>query len=328
MRLGQILDFSSFRVSPESPMFGPARISRARVHVPLAGVLPQVLRQGGHHDLDPQTPNSIADVPDARARAPPRARKVLEIVKDGVVNFDEFSSRHDEHARAKSRPGVGKKKGGVPGAARRLRLRRSENGRGGARIGSARRKRDERRADDARRARDGHALRVRSSGTRVALHCGSQKTQGAVAEMRADRKRTREVVEVTRMHVEMVGTPRGVPLVRSFGASVVLCDAQVAVSAGDGFTFSSTTRDESGGCAAQTAARGVEGEARARDEQVGIAYARAEALRSRVDVGRARRRSARTAGLVEYETKRDRTETHALHSCMSVLEPVARTVHY
>jgi hypothetical protein len=111
--------------------------------------------------------------------------------------------------------------------------------------------------------------------------------------MRADRKRTREVVGVTRMHVEMVGTPRGVPLVRSFGASVVLCDAQVAVSAGDGFTFSSTTRDESGGCAAQTAARGVEGEARARDEQVGIAYARAEALRSRVDAGRARRRSAR-----------------------------------
>ena len=61
-----------------------------------------------------------------------------------------------------------------------------------------------------------------------------------------------------------------------------------------------TTRDEPGGCAAQTAARGVEGEARARDEQVGIAYARAEALRSRVDVGRARRRSARTSALVEY----------------------------
>ena len=128
----------------------------------------------------------------------------------------------------------------------------------------------------------------------------SEPTHCAVAEMRADRKRTREVVGVTRMHVEMVGTPRGVPLVRSFGASVVLCDAQVAVSAGDGFTFSSTTRDESGGCAAQTAARGVEGEARARDEQVGIAYARAEALRSRVDVGRARRRSARTSALVQY----------------------------
>lgn len=134
-------------------MFGPARISRARVHVPLAGVLPQVLRQGGHHDLDLQTPNSIADVPDARAHAPPRACKVLDLVKDGVVNFDEFSSRHDEHARAKSRPGVGKKKGGVPGAARRLRLRRSENGRGGARIGSARRKRDGSRADEAQRAR-------------------------------------------------------------------------------------------------------------------------------------------------------------------------------
>jgi hypothetical protein len=44
-----------------------------------------------------------------------------------------------------------------------------------------------------------------------------------VAEMRADRKRTREVVGVTRIHVEMVGTPRGVPLVRSFGASGVLC---------------------------------------------------------------------------------------------------------
>ena len=144
-----------------------------------------------------------------------------------------------------------------------------------------------------------------------------------VAEMRADRKRTREVVGVTRMHVEMVGTPRGVPLVRSFGASVVLCDAQVAVSAGDGFTFSSTTRDESGGCAAQTAARGVEGEARARDEQVGIAYARAEALRSRVDVGRARRRSARTRTRVEYETKRNRAETHALHSCILPSEGIS-----
>ena len=57
----------------------------------------------------------------------------------------------------------------VPSAARRLRLRRSENGRGGARIGSARRKRDERRADEAQRARDGHALRVRSSVPRVPL---------------------------------------------------------------------------------------------------------------------------------------------------------------
>ena len=92
MRWGQILDFSSFRVSPESPMFGPARISRARVHVPLAGVLRQVLRQGGHHDLDPQTPNSIADVPDARARAPPRASEVLDdLLRDGV---DFFSGRH------------------------------------------------------------------------------------------------------------------------------------------------------------------------------------------------------------------------------------------
>jgi hypothetical protein len=73
-----------------------------------------------------------------------------------------------------------------------------------------------------------------------------------------------------------------------------------------------TTRDEPGGCAAQTAARGVEGEARARDEQVGIAYARAEALRSRVDVGRARRRSARTSALVwSTQTKRERAETHS-----------------
>ena len=87
--------------------FGPARISRARVHVPLAGVLPQVLRQGGHHDLDLQTPKSIAEVPDARVRAPPRARKVSELVKDDVVNFDEFSTRHDDE---KSRPGLGAKK--------------------------------------------------------------------------------------------------------------------------------------------------------------------------------------------------------------------------
>lgn len=120
-----------------------------------------------------------------------------------------------------------------------------------------------------------------------------------VAEMRADRKRTREVVGVTRIHVEMVGTPRGVPLVRSFGASGVLCGSGTLCWRSPVALFS-TTRDEPGGCAAQTAARGVEEEARARDEQVGIAYARAEALRSRVDVGRARRRSARTSALGEY----------------------------
>ena len=83
--------------------FGPARISRARVHVPLAGVLPQVLRQGGHHDLDLQTPISIAEVPDARVRAPPRARKVPDVVEDDVGNFDEFSSRHDEQFGCRSR---------------------------------------------------------------------------------------------------------------------------------------------------------------------------------------------------------------------------------
>ena len=117
MQCGQILVFSSFRVSPASPMFGPARISRARVHVPLAGVLPQVLRQGGHHDLDLQTPNSIADVPEARARAPSRARKVPELVNDGVVKFDEFSSRHDEQCArevAAWGAGGGRKREGCP----------------------------------------------------------------------------------------------------------------------------------------------------------------------------------------------------------------------
>ena len=88
MQCGQILVRRS--------AFGPARISRARVHVPLAGVLPQVLRQGGHHVLDLQTPTSIADVPDARVRAPPRARKVSDVVKDDVGNFDEFSTQHDD----------------------------------------------------------------------------------------------------------------------------------------------------------------------------------------------------------------------------------------
>jgi hypothetical protein len=115
-----------------------------------------VLRQGGHHDLDLQTPKSIAEVPDARVRAPPRARKVSDVVKDDVGNFDEFSSRHDVEEVAACR-GLGweRKSEGcpLPGAARRLRLRRSENGRGGARIGSARRKRDGSRADEAQRAR-------------------------------------------------------------------------------------------------------------------------------------------------------------------------------
>lgn len=41
------------------------------------------------------------------------------------------------------------------------------------------------------------------------------------AETRAAQKRTREVVGVTRMQVEMVGTPRGVPLACSRGASGV-----------------------------------------------------------------------------------------------------------
>jgi hypothetical protein len=206
VQCAQILVFSSFRVSP---MFGPARISRARVHVPLAGVLPQVLRQGGHHDLDLLTPTSIADVPEARARAPPRARKVPEVVKDGVVNFDEFSSRHDEGnlPRARSRGlGVREKKGRVPGAARRLRLRRSENGRGGARIGSARRKRDGSRADEAQRAR--------ATGMRcvpVARALGVVGGNGIDGSVRARAhaglgapgpKQTREVVGVTRMHVE------------------------------------------------------------------------------------------------------------------------------
>ena len=51
---------------------------------------------------------------------------------------------------------------------------------------------------------------------------GSDERERAQAETRAAQKRTREVVGVTRMHVEMVGTQRGVPLSCSRGASGVL----------------------------------------------------------------------------------------------------------
>ena len=72
-------------------------------------------------------------------------------------------------------------------------------------------------------ARDGHAVRARRARTmrRRKTKSGSDERERAQAETRAAQKRTREVIGVTRMQVEMVGTPRGVPLACSRGASGV-----------------------------------------------------------------------------------------------------------
>jgi hypothetical protein len=72
------------------------RASRAReLHVPLAVVLPHVLRQGGHHVLDLPTPHSIAAVPNVCVRRPTFAHKGFELNADGVDATHEFSSsRH------------------------------------------------------------------------------------------------------------------------------------------------------------------------------------------------------------------------------------------
>lgn len=150
------------------------RISRSRVHVPLVVSLPHVLRQGVHHFLDLPNPLTIAAVPIDRVAPPILAHEVFEFSAERVFARDEFpcARRHIDEAckRAKPRPPAHRTaKARVGSAARRLRLRRSENGRYGARIGSARRKRDGRRADEAQRARDGHALRVRSRVPRVPL---------------------------------------------------------------------------------------------------------------------------------------------------------------
>ena len=139
----------------------------------------------------------------------------------------------------------------------------------------------------------------RSAGTPCRIsgneRCGGRDARGPKADARGGRSDAN-----ARRNGRYAARRTSGALVWRVGRALRLGHAQSAVSAG-GLTFSSTTtRDEPGGCAAQTAARGVEGEARARDEQVGIAYARAEALRSRVDVGRARRRSARTSALVQY----------------------------
>lgn len=153
------------------------RISRSRVHVPLAASLPHVIRQGVHHFLDLPNPLTIAAVPIDRVAPPILAHEVFEFSAERVfITRDEFSCarRHIDIdfacKRAKPRtPANRTAKARVGSAARRLRLRRSENGRDGARIGSARRKRDGRRADEVQRARDGHALRVRSRVPRVLL---------------------------------------------------------------------------------------------------------------------------------------------------------------
>ena len=148
-------------------------------------------------------------------------RELIGIDRDAVSLFDEANRSTN------SRFGSNVSHDESVGAARRLRLRRSESGRGGARIGSARRKRDGSRADEAQRARDGHAVRARRARTmrRRKTKSGSTTTdderERAQAETRAAQKRTREVVGVTRMQVEMVGTPRGVPLACSRGASGV-----------------------------------------------------------------------------------------------------------
>jgi hypothetical protein len=72
------------------------RASRAReLHVPLAVVLPHVLRQGDHHALDLPKPHSIAAVPNVCVRPPTCAHEVFEINAGRVDAIHEFSSsRH------------------------------------------------------------------------------------------------------------------------------------------------------------------------------------------------------------------------------------------
>ena len=207
---------------------GKLKLGR-RGHVPiLLGVLPHARRQRLCDARDAESPISIADVPSARVTRRLLAHELSEGYAEGRDHLIDLSLVH--HRSSSSARGArnftlcGDES---VGAARRLRLRRSESGRGGARIGSARRKRDGSRADEAQRARDGHAVRARRARTmrRRKTKSGSTTTdderERAQAETRAAQKRTREVVGVTRMQVEMVGTPRGVPLACSRGASGV-----------------------------------------------------------------------------------------------------------
>ena len=139
----------------------------------------------------------------------------------------------------------------------------------------------------------------------------SEPTHCAVAEMRADRKRTREVVGVTRMHVEMVGTPRGVPLVRSFGASGVLCGLGTLCSRNRRRSRFSSRRETSRAGARRRLRREElkERHGRAMNRSVSRMrgpklFVRASTWVARVDEVRARVLSWST------QTKRERAETH------------------
>ena len=140
----------------------------------------------------------------------------------------------------------------------------------------------------------------------------SEPTHCAVAEMRADRKRTREVVGVTRMHVEMVGTPRGVPLVRSFGASGVLCGSgTLCWRSGRPSRFSSRRETSRAGARRRLRREELkERHGRAMNRSVSRMrgpklFVRASTWVARVDEVRARVLSWST------QTKRERAETHS-----------------
>ena len=143
-------------------------------------------------------------------------------------------------------------------------------------------------------------------------HAGSEEAQGVVAEMRADRKRTREVVGVTRIHVEMVGTPRGVPLVRSFGASGVLCGSgTLCWRSGRPSRFSSRRETSRAGARRRLRREELkERHGRAMNRSVSRMrgpklFVRASTWVARVDEVRARVLSWST------QTKRERAETHS-----------------
>lgn len=179
-----------------------------------------MLRQGDHHALDLPKPHSIAAVPNVCVRPPTCAHEVFEINADPVDAIHEFScSRH-----VASDACAGCESGGVQAPL-------DDSSCDGARMVEAERvsgQRDGSVTKDARMKPSARATGMLCASGRAhrafrMTETRSEPTHCAVAEMRAERKRTREVVGVTRMHVEMVGTPRGVPLVRSFGASGVLC---------------------------------------------------------------------------------------------------------
>ena len=99
------------------------RISCSRVHVPLAVVLPHVLRQEAHHALDLPKPLSIAAVSIVRVRPPTCANEGFELSAD--TRLDSTASRSVGRRRT-GRGGEGAL-GGVDTAGP-LRQRRKETG--------------------------------------------------------------------------------------------------------------------------------------------------------------------------------------------------------